>query len=108
MAGLSYTFVSDRVSVSPGVVGGLAINSVRITETGAAPGPLAVEVGNSLVWRPAVSVWFDTSRRIAMNISAGYVLTRLELTVLDNGQLSKRDVSGNTMVVRAGLVYKLF
>lgn len=108
MAGLSYTFAADRIAVSPGLVAGVAFNSLSITETGAAAGALAVEVDNSLVWRPGVSVWFDPARRWAVNASAGYVMTGLDLTILDAGRLTKRSTSGNTLMLRAGLAYKLF
>ena len=108
MAGLSYTFATDRVSVSPGIVGGVAFNSLSITETGAAGGALAVEVENSLAWRPGVSVWFDVNRRLAANVSAGYVVTAFDLTVLDGGRLAKHHTSGSTLMLRGGLAYKVF
>lgn len=108
MAGLSYTFATDRLSVSPGIVGGVAFNSLSITETGAVGGALAVEVDNSLAWRSGVSVWFDASRRLAVNLSAGYVVTALDLTVLDGGLLAKHHTSGSTLMLRGGLAYKVF
>jgi len=67
-----------------------------------------VEVGNSLAWRPGVSVWFDLGRRFALNVSGGYVMTRLRITVLEGGRLVKRDERGDTAVVHGGLAYKLF
>ena len=108
MAGLSYTFATDRVSVSPGIVGGVAFNSLSITETGAVGGALAVEVKNSLAWRPGVSVWFDVNRRLAANVSTGYVVTAFDLTVLDGGRLAKHRTSGSTLMLRGGLAYKVF
>lgn len=107
MGGLSYTIASERVSVSPSIVGGVSFNSLTITDTGAAAG-VPVEVDNSLAWRPGVSVWFDLSRRFALNVSGGYVMTRLRITVLEGGRLVKRDERGDTTIVHAGLAYKLF
>lgn len=107
MAGLGYTLASERVSVAPSVVGGLSFNSLTVTDTGVAAG-VPVEVDNSLVWRPGVSVWFDVSRRFALNVSGGYVMTRLRITVFEGGRLVKRDERGDTAVVHAGLAYKLF
>lgn len=108
MAGLAYTFATERVSVSPGVVGGVAFNSLGITDTGTAEGALAVEVDNSLVWRPGVSVWIDPARRWAVNVTVGYVMTGLDLTLLERGRLSKRRTSGDTLMLRGGVAYKLF
>jgi hypothetical protein len=107
MLGAGYTLGSERFSVSASVVGGYAWNSLTVTATGTAEG-LPVEVDNSLVWRPGVSVWYDVSRRTAVSVSVGQVRTRLRLTVLDDGRLEKRDRSGDTTIVHAGIAYRLF
>jgi hypothetical protein len=107
MGGLGYTFARDRASLSISVVGGVAFNSLTVTDTGVAAG-LPVEVDNSLAWRPGLSLWFDTSRRTAVNLSVGHVITRLRLTVLEDGHLEKREASGDTTIVHAGLAYRLF
>jgi hypothetical protein len=85
----------------------VAFNSLTVPATGRAD-RVAVEVDNSLVWRPGVSVWLDLSRRFAVNLSLGYVLTRLQVTFAQDGQLVKRGVSGDTTIVHAGLAYKVF
>lgn len=107
MVGIGYTVASERVSLSPSLAGGIAFNSLTITHTGVATG-VAVEVDNSLVWRPGVSAWFDVSRRFALNVSAGYVMTRLRVTVLEGGRLTKQDARGDTAIVHAGVAYRLF
>jgi len=107
MAGISYTWASNRVSISPSLVGGMAFNSLTVPETGAAD-RVAVEVSNSLVWRPGASVWLDLNRHLAVNLTAGYVVTRLRVTFLEGGTLVKRDVPGDTTILHAGLAYKLF
>jgi hypothetical protein len=107
MLGAGYTIASERTSLSASLVGGYAWNSLTVTGTGAADG-LAVEVDNSLVWRPGASLWYDVNRRTALNFSIGYVVTRLQLTVLEGGQLEKRSERGDTTIVRAGIAYKLF
>jgi hypothetical protein len=107
MAGVGYTMTSDRISLSSSIVGGLAFNSVTITDTGAAAG-VPVEVDNSLAWRPGVSAWFDTGRRVAINVSTGYVMTNLRMTILEDGRLVKRDARGDTALVQVGVAYRVF
>lgn len=107
MFGIGYAIVSERVSLSGSVVGGYAWNSLTVTDTGAVEG-LPVEVGNSLAWRPGLSLWYDVSRRTALNLSVGHVMTRLRLTVLEGARLEKRRARGDTTIVHAGLAYKLF
>jgi hypothetical protein len=108
MVGVGYTFAASGFAVSPSLVGGVALNSFRVAPTATVVAPLALDVSNSLVWRPAVSVWFDVSRRVAMNIMVGRVITRLGLTVLDGDRLDRRHVRGDSTTLHAGLVYKLF
>ena len=107
MLGAGYTVGTERTSLSASLVGGYAWNSLTVTETGAAEG-LPVEVDNSLVWRPSVSLWHNLSRRTALNVFVGHVITRLRLTVLENGQLEKRSTRGDTTIVSAGVAYRLF
>ena len=107
MLGASYTFASERTSLSASLVGGYAWNSLTVTDTGIAAG-LPVGVDNSLAWRPGVSLWYDVNRRTALNLSVGHVITRLRLTVLEGGRLEKRPVRGDTTIVHAGVAYKLF
>lgn len=107
MFGVGYTVASERVSVSPSIVAGVAFNSLSIGETGFAE-RLAVEVDNGFAWRPGVSVWLDVSRRFAVTVSGGYIVTGFRVTYLDNGRLDKRRVDGDTTILHAGLAYKLF
>ena len=65
-------------------------------------------MGHSLIWRPGVSVWSDLNRRLALNVTVGYVVTGLRATFLEDGQLVKQSVSGDTTIVHAGIAYKLF
>jgi hypothetical protein len=106
MVGLSYTARKDRIAVSPSVVAGYAFNSLTLPDSGA--GRLAVGVDNSLVWRPAVSVWIDTSRRTAVTLSVGRVMTSLRMTFVEDGRIDRARVSGNTTIVQVGIAYTLF
>ena len=107
MAGIGYTLASDRLSVSPSIVGGFAFNSLRVTDTGAVAG-LPVEVANSWVWRPGMSIWYDINPRVALNVTVGRLMTRLHVTVLDGDGLARRRLGANTTTLHAGLAYKLF
>ncbi len=107
MFGLGYTIASERVSLPASVVGGYAWNSLTVTDTGTAEG-LPVEVDNSLAWRPGVSLWYAVNRRTALNLSIGYVITRLQVAVLEGGHLEKRPLRGDATIVHAGIAYELF
>lgn len=107
MAGLRYTAMAGPVAISPSLVGGYAFNRIIVPTTGAAD-RLAVDAGNSLVWRPGVAVWIDAGRRTVVNLSVGRVLTRLNVTFVEAGVIEQRTVSGDATTVSIGLVYRLF
>jgi hypothetical protein len=106
MAGLSYTFGPDNVAVSGSLVAGMAFNSFAAVVPGTIRIP--VDVSNSFAIRPSVSVWHNVARRVAVNISAGYVMTRFRVTYAEDGRLQRSPVRADTPIVTAGLAYWLF
>jgi hypothetical protein len=107
MAGLRYTATAGRFAVSPSLAAGYAFNSIGVPDTGAA-GSLAVDAGNSLVWRPGIALWIDAGRRAVVNVSVGRVFTRLDVTFVEAGVIEQRAISGDATTVSVGLVYRLF
>lgn len=108
MVGLAYTVRSGPVSVSPSLVGGYSFNGVSVSGAGAPAGRLAVDVSNGLAWRPGVSVWIDTGRRTAANISLGQVRTRLKVTFIEDGRVDTRTLAGHATMVSIGFAYTVF
>jgi hypothetical protein len=53
-------------------------------------------------------VWYDPTGRAALNLSAGYLITRPRLTLLYEGRLNRRSLRADTAVFSVGLAYKLF
>jgi hypothetical protein len=107
MVGLAYSVVAGPVSVSPSIVGGYAFNRIAVPDSGGG-GRLAVDVRNSLVWRPGVSIWIDTGRRTAMRVSIGRLMTRLNVIFIEDGRLEHQSLGGHATLVSVGLAYKLF
>ncbi len=108
MAGLGYTFTDGaRWSLGASMVGGLSFNSFTLEESTAGD-VLALEVDNSLAIRPGVSLWLDLNSRAALNVFSGYVITRPQMTFLEDGQFVRRPVRADTAVFNVGMVYKLF
>ena len=107
MAGLAYTLGDDGVSASLSLVGGVAFNSLSRQHRSGGP-VWALDVSNSFAWRPGVSLWVDLSRRTALNVSAGYLVTRPRLSVLDDDRVQPRTLRGDTAILSTGVAYKLF
>jgi hypothetical protein len=106
MAGVGYTVGNARVSMALSTVAGIAFNRVSPLEELTSQVPL--QVRDSLAWRPGVSFWFDTSSRVAVNVSAGYVMTRPEITLLDDGEIVRRRLTADAFLLRVGMAYKVF
>jgi hypothetical protein len=107
MAGVRYTMRTLATSTSVSFVAGPALNGMSSADR-LGGGELAVDAANSFAWRPGLSTWFDLSGRVALNLSAGYVITRPRLTVIDDGQIVRRRLVADTLIVRAGVAYKIF
>ncbi len=107
MGGVRYTVRRGRRSADVSLVGGVAFNSFTL-ETLPAGEPVPVSVGNSFAWRPGASIWFDASRRVALNLFVGYVVTRPRVTWLEDERLATRRLRGDTVLVSIGAAYKVF
>jgi hypothetical protein len=107
MAGVSYTVAAGPVSISPSIVGGYAFNGVNAPDEGLV-GRLAVDAGNSFAWRPAVSVWFGTSRRTAGYVSIGHVRTSPTVTFVEDGRIDRQSLPAHATMLSVGFAYTLF
>jgi hypothetical protein len=107
MAGVSYTVAAGPVSISPSIVGGYSFNGVNAPDEGDV-GRLAVDAANSFAWRPAVSVWFDTSRRTAAYVSIGHVRTSPTVTFVEDGRIDRHSLPAHATMLSVGFAYTLF
>ena len=106
MVGLGYRMNRQRLAAELSLAGGVAFNGVRAPMSSAASCPLRAH--RSLVWRPGVTVWYDLSRHLALNAFLGYVVTRPSVAYLENGQIDTRRLHADTLLLTAGVAYKLF
>ena len=107
MLGAGYTVRHRRLSATLSAVAGVAFNSltlpdrIEVTET-------ALEVDHSLAWRPGLSLWLDANDRMALNLFTGYLVTRPRVALVEGGELVERTLRADSLIVSAGLAYKVF
>ena len=115
MAGYGYTYSFGRASVSAELLGGYAFVSFHQT-------PAAVDVyrdrlgarslnfqsSNTFVVRPQTNLWIDLSKKVGLNVSAGYAVARPRLTIKSSLGEESRRLRADMVVLSAGLVYKIF
>jgi hypothetical protein len=107
MGGAAYAWGNEHVSFDVSVVGGFSFNRLDTPDLVAGK-VLALRADSGWVWRPGVNLWYDASTHIAFNVSAGYVVARPSVTFLQDGRIEKRDQRADTLLVSAGVAYKLF
>lgn len=115
MGGYGYTRVMGRTAVSANVLAGYAFTSFRVIPS--APDiyrdrldarTLAVDVGNTFVVKPEVGVWYDLSNKIGLNVSAGFMVARPELTISNSLGTSTQRLRADMIMFKVGAVYKIF
>ena len=107
MVGVEYGVARGRLAAGASIVAGYAFNSLDADITQAGPGR-AVAVGNSFVWRPGVSLWYDVAPRLGINLFAGYLFTRPRVTFASDTAILTDRLPANAVVVSIGTAYWIF
>lgn len=114
MAGIGYTVVRGRTSLSPSVVAGPAFNLISIDE--GQRGSFSIDgssferrVGKvSLAVRPALSLTYAVKPRLGLTAGASYIINRPELTVNTPAGPIETRWRADAFSVGGGLVVSLF
>lgn len=101
MAGPAYSIERGRITASVALLAGYAFSRLE----GGAPGQ---RLRGSHAFQPTLGVWYDVSEKLGVRVSAGYLLTRLPLTVAGPGGPRSTRVRADALVLRVGLAYAVF
>jgi hypothetical protein len=115
MVGYGYSRKIAKTRLSAKLLGGYSFNSFKLRPTfdeayrrfHEADG-VATDVSNTFVLKPEVSAWTDIARRLAVNVSVGYVVARPEVTVRSSIGSDTRHIHADVTVLKVGLVYTVF
>jgi hypothetical protein len=116
MAGYGYTHViNSRTSVEANLLGGYAFASFQLMPSASdvyrdrlGAQSVAVTAGKTFVANPQVGVWFDVSRKVGVNVSAGYMVARPTLTVNSSLGSDVQHFKADMFMFGVGAVYKIF
>ncbi len=115
MAGYGYTRVFGRYSITGVTLAGYAIGSMTVSDAAVAAykktlgvATADAEAGNTFVLKPEVSLWYDFTRRAYLNVTAGYMVARPEISIVTPVGIDSRTARADQFVVRAGIVYSIF
>jgi hypothetical protein len=115
VGGYGYSKRFGRTQVSGKLLGGYAFNSFHMKPAfddayrqARGASSLTTDVSNTFVLRPEVSAWIDVSRKIGLNLSAGYTVARPEVTVSSSAGRDTRHIKADMLTLRIGAVYSIF
>jgi hypothetical protein len=115
MAGYGYTRVVRRTSVTAAVIAGYAVTRMSLASEAenayqdrlGAHG-VTVDASNTFTAKPEVSVWYDLSKKVGLNVTAGYMIARPTVTVRSSLGQDERRVRADMFMLRIGAVYSIF
>ena len=115
MAGYGYTHLIGPTAIKGSVQGGYAFTSFEAAPSAAdvyrdrlGARSLSTDAANTFVVRPQVSVWRDVSRKVGVNVTAGYMIARPTLTVRTTLGEERQRVRADMFMLKMGVVYSVF
>jgi hypothetical protein len=115
MGGYGYNWAIRRYSITADVLGGYAAGSMSLDAPAVDAYRRALGVSgatatasNTFVVKPEVGVWYDVNRRIGVNVNAGYMIARPDVTVATASGADFRTARADQFILKAGVVYSIF
>ena len=115
MAGYGYTKTLHHWSFTADVLGGYAIASIDLDGPAVdayrrafnVPGADA-SASNTFVLKPEFGMWYDLNNKFGINVNAGYMMARPDVTVTMATGTETRTVRADQFILKAGVVYSIF
>jgi len=115
MAGWGYTHVVHHVAITADVLGGYGFGSITISDPALAAykrtlGVPAVEANatNTIVLKPEIGVWWDVTKKVFMNVNAGYMFARPDVEIVTSAGTDMRKARADQFILKVGVVYSIF
>lgn len=104
-----------RVAFNARLLGGYAFTSLDVHSTFVDSysrrldvSAVQADVANAFVLKPEVSAWIDVSRKVGLLFSAGYMLSRPQVTVTSSAGRDTRRANADVVMLTVGTVYSVF
>ena len=115
MAGYGYTKVIRRYSVTADVLGGYAFGSMTLSDPAVAAYRRALGVSsaeatatNTLVLKPEIGAWYDVTKKVYVNVNAGYMMARPDVSIVTAAGIDRRKARADQFILKVGVVYSIF
>jgi hypothetical protein len=108
MGGVGYGFNKGRVWTSLSVVGGPAINRIRLNDSARDEFEIVKSQRITLAVRPGASITYDIAPRVGLTAFAGYLFNRPHYTLRTGAGDIKTTWTTDAAIFSVGVVYSLF
>ena len=115
MAGYGYTHLIGPTAIKGSVQGGYAFTSFEAAPSAAlvyrdrlGVASLSTDVANTFVVRPQLSIWRNVSRKVGVNVTAGYMIARPTLSISTILGEERLRVNADMFMLKMGVVYSVF
>ena len=115
MAGYGYTKVIHKYAITEAMLGGYGFGTITISDRAAAAYQRTLNVPhaeanatNTIVLKPEIGVWYDITRKVFLNVNAGYMLARPDVEIVTAVSTERRKARADQFVLKVGVVYSIF
>lgn len=115
MVGYGYSWVRGRTTFIADGLAGYAFTTIAMTSSASdayrdrlGARSATATASNPFVVKPEVAFWYDLSKKVGLNVTAGYIVARPTVTVSSSAGDDARRVRADVFVVTAGVVYSIF
>ena len=115
MAGYGYTKVIRRYSVTADVLGGYAFGSMTLSDPAVAAYRRSLSVPsaeatatNTVVLKPEIGAWYDVTKKVYVNVNAGYMFARPDVSIVTAAAVDMRKARADQFIIKVGVVYSIF
>jgi len=115
MAGYGYSYgIQRHTTITAAVLGGYALGSLHL-EQGAVDAytrlgqqSAVAKASGTPVLKPELGVWYNLSRRVGLNVNAGYMIARPEVSISTSAGVDRHKARADEFILRVGTVFSLF
>jgi hypothetical protein len=118
MAGYGYTQAIQirgrRTTVTADLLGGYAFSTIGMTSVAVdaysrvGARSATADASNTFVLKPEVGVWYDINKSFGLNVNAGYMIARPDVTITSSAGSEMRTARADQFIVKVGLAYSIF
>jgi hypothetical protein len=116
MAGYGYTYrMTRRLNITSDVLGGYAFGSIGLVPTAidayqrrVGARSISARASNTFVLKPEIGAWYDLNRKVGLNLNAGYMIARPDVSVDSSAGTDKRTARADQFSIKVGIVYSIF